>query len=111
LPTPVLQWEVRDGDGWLIGRTDFGWPQYGVAGEFDGRIKYGRLLRPGQQPGDVVFAEKVREDELRQTLHTVERWIWADLDSFEATAARIRRALARARRPRHHLADAAPSAR
>jgi hypothetical protein len=65
LPPPVLQWKVTDRDGELIGRTDFGWPQLRTVGEFDGRVKYGRLLRPGQQPGDAVFAEKLREDRLR----------------------------------------------
>ena len=34
-------------------------------GEFDGRVKYGRLLKPGQDPGEVVFAEKRREDLIR----------------------------------------------
>ena len=29
------------------------WPEHGVAGEFDGFVKYGRLLRPGQVPADV----------------------------------------------------------
>ncbi len=42
--------------------TDFAWPEHGVYGEFDGRVKYGRLLKPGQDPGEVVFAEKRRED-------------------------------------------------
>lgn len=65
LPTPVPQWEVRAADGRLLGRVDFGWPDLATVGEFDGRVKYSRLLRPGQQPGDVVFAKKLREDELR----------------------------------------------
>ena len=61
LPPPVLQWEVPD-PRTRIGRTDFAWPELRTVGEFDGRVKYGRLLRPGQEPGDVVFAEKRRED-------------------------------------------------
>jgi hypothetical protein len=61
LPEPVLQWEVA---GF---RTDFGWPDHCVVGEFDGEIKYGRLLRPGQQPGDVVFAEKRRKTPFAHT--------------------------------------------
>ena len=32
----------------LVGRTDFAWEADRLVGEFDGRIKYGRLLRPGQ---------------------------------------------------------------
>lgn len=94
LPAPVPQWEVRAGDGRLIGRVDFGWPQLRTVGEFDGRVKYGRLLRPGRTSGDAVFAEKVREDELRAERLWVARWIWDDLDRFERIAARLERGFA-----------------
>jgi hypothetical protein len=90
---PVLQWEVRADDGRLVGRTDFGWPAQQVGGEFDGRTKYGRLLRPGQDPGDAVFDEKLREDELRAEGLTIVRWTWQDLADFTATATRLRKAL------------------
>lgn len=94
LPDPVLQWEVRDGDGRLIGYVDFGWPAHGVVGEFDGRTKYGRLLRPGADPGDVVYAEKLREDRLRAEGLTVIRWNWSTLSDFAPTAQRLRTHLA-----------------
>lgn len=74
LPRPRLQVEHSD-DAGLIGYTDFGWP--GVAGEFDGRVKY--RVPDGADPqraGEVVFAEKVREDRLRRTVR-VARWIWS----------------------------------
>ena len=93
LPAPELQWEVRDTGGELVGRTDFGWPGRGVVGEFDGRAKYGRLLRPGEQPADAVYREKLREDALRAEGLAVIRWTWQDLDSFDAIASRIDRAL------------------
>jgi hypothetical protein len=67
LPLPELQYEVRDG-GTLLGTTDFAWPKYGLLGEFDGKVKYGRYLRPGEAPGDAVFREKKREDLLRPSL-------------------------------------------
>ena len=70
--------------------TDFGWPELRTVGEFDGRVKYGRLLEPGQDPGDVVYAEKLREDAVRAQRLEVVRWTWADLDDFAPTAARIR---------------------
>lgn len=92
LPDPVPQWEVRAADGRLIGRVDFGWPGLATVGEFDGRLKYGRLLRPDQQPGDAVYAEKLREDELRSAGLGVARWTWADLDRFGPVADRLRRA-------------------
>ena len=50
-----------------------------MLGEFDGRVKYGRLLRPGQEPGDAVFEEKRREDAIRDEGWGVVRWVWSDL--------------------------------
>ncbi len=79
LPAPELQFEIRSPDGDLIGRSDFFWREQGVIGEFDGRVKYGRLLRPGQDPGDVVFAEKRREDSIRRLGYEVVRWTFGDL--------------------------------
>ncbi|HEX4357165.1 MAG TPA: type IV toxin-antitoxin system AbiEi family antitoxin domain-containing protein [Pseudonocardia sp.] len=94
LPVPVPQWEVRR-HGMLLGRVDFGWPELDTVGEFDGRIKYGRLLRPGQTPGDAVFEEKRREDALRDHGLRVVRWCWDDLDAFDAVAERLRHAFQR----------------
>jgi hypothetical protein len=93
LLTPVLQWEVRDEQGRLLGRTDFGWPDWRVVGEFDGRIRYGRLLKPGMDVSEVVYQEKLREDDLRAEGLTVVRWRWSDLSSFAHKAAQLRRAL------------------
>jgi len=45
--------------------VDFYWDEQKTVGEFDGKIKYGRLLKPGQRIEDVVFAEKLREDAVR----------------------------------------------
>ena len=94
VPAPILQWEVPTSG--RIGRTDFAWPEQRTVGEFDGRVKYGRLLRRGQQPGDVVFAEKVREDAIRDTGLRVVRWTWDELDGFDAVVARLHRAFAAA---------------
>ena len=91
LPAPVLQWEVRSGSH-LLGEVDFGWPELATVGEFDGKAKYGELLRPGQNPADVLFAEKVREDALRDHGLRVVRWTWAELERFEEVADRLRRA-------------------
>jgi hypothetical protein len=88
LPTPALQVPVPLPAGTAY--ADFGWPARRVLGEFDGKVKYGRLLRPGQDPGDVVYEEKVREDEVRAQRWEVVRWRWADLDDFAPVAARIR---------------------
>ena len=100
LPSPVLQLSVRRDDGTLVGRADFGWDEFRTVGEFDGRVKYGRLLRPGQDPGDVVFAEKRREDELRDLGWQVVRWTWSDLEEGALIEQRLRRAFLRGRRSR-----------
>ncbi|SFL22579.1 type IV toxin-antitoxin system AbiEi family antitoxin domain-containing protein [Geodermatophilus ruber] len=96
LAPSALQFEVRR-DGLLIARTDFAWEDERLVGEFDGRIKYGRLLRPGQDPGDAVFAEKRREDGIRDEDWSVTRWVWAELQRPHRLAAKVRRARERAR--------------
>jgi hypothetical protein len=93
LPAPVLQWKVRNRAGDHVGTVDFGWQPQRTVGEFDGLVKYGRLLKPGQSAADVVVAEKIREDALRAENLTVVRWLWRDLDDFAPTADRIRRRL------------------
>jgi hypothetical protein len=89
LPRPILQWEVVGGAGQWIGLVDFGWPKQRTVGEFDGKEKYGRLLRPGQSPADAVYAEKRREDALRAEALSVVRWGWDALSDFGPIAARL----------------------
>lgn len=96
---PELQ-AVISGDG-FDARVDFLWRAQRVIGEFDGKIKYGRLLRRGEHPGDVVYAEKLREDRLRELGYRVVRWTWHDLADLSTFAERIRRAL-RAGADREH---------
>ncbi|GAA2099753.1 hypothetical protein GCM10009841_13910 [Microlunatus panaciterrae] len=93
-----LQYEVFGPTGTLAGRSDFGWPEQRTLGEFDGRVKYGRLLRPGQTAADVLFAEKQREDALRDLGWQVVRWIWDDLQRPQVIRDRLQRAFARAAR-------------
>jgi hypothetical protein len=91
LPAPMLQWAVLDPRGRLLGRTDFGWPALRTVGEFDGLVKYGILLRPGETATDAVLAEKRREDAVRAEGFAVVRWAWADLSHFAPVADRLRR--------------------
>ncbi|HZA72196.1 MAG TPA: hypothetical protein VE476_04725 [Propionibacteriaceae bacterium] len=95
LPTPELQQEILGPDGQVIARVDFLWRKQRVVGEFDGKMKYGRLLRPGQTVSDVVFDEKVREDRIRDEDHRVVRWIWPDLRQRWVLRDRVLRALDR----------------
>jgi hypothetical protein len=98
VPAPQLQVEVFDALGRLVGRADFGWEEYRTLGEFDGRVKYGRLLKPGQTAADAVFEEKRREDALRSMGWEVVRWIWEDLRNPSSQQERLDRAFARGRR-------------
>jgi hypothetical protein len=98
LTPTALQYEVTTSAGEFVARTDFAWEEEGIVCEFDGRIKYGRLLRPGQVPGDAVFEEKRREDAIRDTGWEVVRWTWADLSVPANLAERLERARSRARR-------------
>ena len=88
LPAPALQWPIRLGGSTAC--TDFGWARQRTVGEFDGKVKYGRLLEPSQDVGEVVYAEKLREDAIRSESWQVVRWTWPDLRDFGPTAARIR---------------------
>lgn len=77
MPTPELQVEVAaSGRDY---RGDFGWPEFRVIGEFDGKTKYGELLRPGETAADVVMREKRREADLRAAGWRVVRWTYADV--------------------------------
>ena len=91
LPAPELQFSVYDERGDRAGITDMAWREHRLLGEFDGKVKYGRLLKPGETPGDAVFREKRREDNLRRlTNFSMVRITWADLYRGPQTAARIR---------------------
>ncbi|MCC2334641.1 hypothetical protein [Cellulomonas wangsupingiae] len=85
LPAPVLQHEVRARHG-FVGWVDFWWPELGVAGEFDGRVKY------GTDAADVLWEEKLREDRLRASGLGVARWTWSDAWAGDPMVARLRTA-------------------
>lgn len=76
-PQPELQvpFERREGG---LDVTDFLWPDFAIAGEFDGFVKYHRdEYLDGMAPEDVVWLEKERERRLRRD-HGLEvsRWVW-----------------------------------
>jgi hypothetical protein len=78
LPLPEPQVEIFDEQGWLVGRGDFYWQQYGVLGEADGLMKYD--LGPDRQDGRrALVEEKRREDRLRALRLHVVRWGLAEL--------------------------------
>ncbi|WP_157970638.1 hypothetical protein [Nakamurella deserti] len=96
VPAPDLQAAVYRPDGSVAGRPDFRWSR--LLGEFDGAVKYGRLLRPGETAGDAVVREKRREDGLRDLGFDMIRWGWADLTEPDRLYSRIRAAVERSGR-------------
>ncbi|WP_324194152.1 hypothetical protein [Nocardia blacklockiae] len=99
LPRARAQGDVYGGEGRMLGRVDFYFGDTGVVGEFDGRVRYGRLLRPGEDLEEAVRAESRREAALRANGFQVVRWTWDELATGEV-APRLRAALARTRRVR-----------
>ena len=80
-PRPERQRTFRTPSGTFVGTVDFWWPEQGAVGEADGRSKYlDPALRDGRSAGEVVVAEKHREDALRRLaeVRTFGRWGWAD---------------------------------
>ena len=89
LDAPDLQVRIDDARG-LAGIVDFFWPDHRLVGEFDGLGKYLRdVFTDGREPGEVVVAEKNREDRIRATELKVARWGW---DAARDTA-KLRRIL------------------
>ena len=95
LPAPELQQDILGTKGEVIARVDFLWKEQRTVGEFDGKVKYDRLLKPGQLGAQVLFEEKVREDLIRDCGLQVARWIWRDLYRPGVIRDRVLRAFAR----------------
>ncbi|HET6759510.1 MAG TPA: type IV toxin-antitoxin system AbiEi family antitoxin domain-containing protein [Propionibacteriaceae bacterium] len=100
IPTPDLQFDLFDDRGVLIGTADFYWEDFRHLGEFDGKMKYQKLLRPGESPSDCVFREKRREDAMRADGRGMSRFIWVDVMPRNArrTMTQLRAALDQSRR-------------
>jgi hypothetical protein len=90
VPAATPQYELRNELGDLLAQLDFAWPELGVWLEFDGRQKYVKSLREGENVVDVVLREKQRESMIVElTGWRCIRITWADLGRPEATVARI----------------------
>ncbi len=79
IPMPEPQFHVIGPRGELIGIADFYWEDFRHLGEFDGKIKYQKLLRPGESASDCVFREKRREDAMRAGSRGMTRFTWSDV--------------------------------
>ncbi|MFF5213984.1 type IV toxin-antitoxin system AbiEi family antitoxin domain-containing protein [Micromonospora sp. NPDC000442] len=70
VPPDVLQLEVRDHDGYLLGIGDLGWRRHRILAEADGK---------GSHSGpDPVFADRRRQNRLLNAGWAVLRFTWAD---------------------------------
>jgi hypothetical protein len=77
LPAPLLQYALVLPE--QVVRTDFAWPEFRMVGEFDGAVKYGRLLKDGETTSDVLVRERRRELAIEHAGWRVVRWTWSDL--------------------------------
>lgn len=76
-PAPELQVRFSDRQGNMD--VDYFWRAERKVGEFDGVAKYLRSeYASGRTPGEIVVAEKKREDRLRRQCDGVIRIIWAE---------------------------------
>lgn len=78
-------------DGAFVAIVDFLIEGCRVVVEFDGFVKYGRTApsSTAATPGDVLFAEKVREDRIRGLDYGMVRVIWRDLEDLIGLHRRI----------------------
>ena len=77
VPAPRLQTRLigASGRGYDV---DFWWPEFNVIGEFDGKVKYtDPTFMSGRSAAEVVYDEKLREDDLRAAGRRFVRWPWA----------------------------------
>jgi len=100
IPMPAPQYRVVNDRGELVGISDFGWEEYRHLAEFDGKVKYLKLLRPGESPSDCVFREKRREDQMRAEGQGMTRFVWSMVmpDTARKSMEDLRRALDQSRR-------------
>jgi hypothetical protein len=92
LPCPELQVELHGPQG-LIARVDGWYEDAGVALEVDGRVKYDDP-RNGRTPAEVAWAEKRREDRIRDVDVRVVRIVQADLPRLDGPIERLKQLLA-----------------
>jgi len=79
IPRPALQVGFPRGDRPGEDIVDFDWPDRRVFGEFDGVGKYVEPeLTGGRSAGEVLWAEKERENRIRRYRPQGARWGWAD---------------------------------
>jgi hypothetical protein len=95
------QYKIFHPSGRLAGIVDMLLHREEVMVEFDGKVKYGRLLKPGQTISDVIMAERGREKLLMElTGKWMFRVVWPDLFRPEETLRRLHHVIEQAARRR-----------
>ena len=92
IPVPRLQFEVITRDGEWVATSDFAWPEFGLIGEVDGRIKYDQPDR-GRLASAVVAQEKQREELIRACGWSITRWGWDVAVDHHRLGTQLRQAL------------------
>ncbi|GIJ79770.1 Transcriptional regulator, AbiEi antitoxin, Type IV TA system [Micromonospora phaseoli] len=87
VPPDVLQLEVRDDDGYLLGIGDLGWRRSRVIAEADGRAPHGTP--------QAVFEDRIRQNRLINAGWKVLRFTWSDTLRPDYIPETVRRALSR----------------
>jgi hypothetical protein len=88
-PPPTLQHEFPHP---IAGRrfADFWWADLRLIGEFDGKSKYvDPAFTRGRAFDNVLWDEKLRENELRDHDTSIIRWTWSDLKAVHPFVARL----------------------
>lgn len=109
LPIPVTQFPVSE-HGEVFAWTDVAWPELRHVGEVDGRRKYWRDFRVGEDASDVVVREKHREDRIRAQDYGMSRATFHEVEPAQSHATGLRwaheleRTRRRLERGRRHIA-------
>ncbi|WP_432559672.1 type IV toxin-antitoxin system AbiEi family antitoxin domain-containing protein [Granulicoccus sp. GXG6511] len=91
IPAPELQVPLCGGRY----HADFGWRGKRVVGEFDGAVKYDRLLKPGKTAGQAVMDEKRRDSEIMRDGWWPVHWGWKQLTPLSSFRDFLTHALSR----------------
>lgn len=78
LPMPELQVTFYNGSG-FIGRVDFFWPELGIIGEADGRIKFHVAEGlDGDEAEEAVWRANLRDNQLTRhpAVRRLGHWTW-----------------------------------
>ena len=75
LPQPVPQLSIQAGDE-VVARGDFGWEEWKLVGEMDGKVKYRSDNLTDRSPEEVMAAQNYRQERIRQAGFWVTRWGW-----------------------------------